>query len=52
MEKEAGACTMTAISEETAQNSFCQCDNVLERPYLKTRANMDENRTGRFWCLS
>jgi hypothetical protein len=50
LEDSAGACTMTAISEQTAQNSFCKCDNVLERPNLKTKANMDKNRTGKFWC--
>lgn len=52
LEDAAGACTMTAISEETAQNSFCKCDNVLERPNLKTKANMDMDRTGKFWCAS
>jgi len=52
LEENAGPCTMTAISEETAQNSFCKCDSVLERPNLRTVANMDENRTGRFWCSS
>ena len=50
LEDAAGACTMTAISETTAQNSFCKCDNVLERPNLKTKANMDMDRTGKFWC--
>lgn len=50
LEERAGSCTMTAISEETAQKSFCKCDNVLERPNLKTMGNMDEGRTGKFWC--
>jgi len=49
-EANAGSCTMTAISEETAQNSFCKCDNVLERPNLKTKPNFDSGRTGKFWC--
>jgi hypothetical protein len=52
LEKNAGSCTMTAISEDTAQNSFCQCNNVLERPILETKPNMDVNRTGKFWCSS
>jgi hypothetical protein len=52
LEKTSGACSMTAISEKTAQNDFCKCDNVLERSNLKTKANMDENRTGKFWCAS
>ena len=52
LESQAGSCTMTAISEETAQNSYCECNNVLERPNLQTKPNMDENRTGKFWCLS
>lgn len=52
LEEDAGACTMTAISENTAQKSFCQCNNVLERPILQTKPNMDENRTGKFWCSS
>ena len=50
LESQAGSCTMTAISEETAQNSYCECNNVLERPNLQTKPNMDENRTGKFWC--
>jgi hypothetical protein len=52
MEKNAGACTMTAISKETAQDSFCQCDNVLDRPNLMTSPNLDKDRTGKFWCSS
>jgi hypothetical protein len=52
LEKNAGSCTMTAISDETAQNSYCKCDNVLSRPNLMTSANMDKDRTGRFWCSS
>jgi len=52
LEDGAGACTMTAISEDTAQNSYCECDNVLGRPKLVTKPNMDENKTGKFWCTS
>jgi hypothetical protein len=52
LEKEAGACTMTAISEETAQNSYCECNNVLERPFLKTKAVFDKDYSGKFWCSS
>jgi len=51
MESEAGACTMTAISENTAQNSYCKCDNVLERPVLNTKPKNDKNRGGKFWCI-
>jgi hypothetical protein len=41
---------MTAISEDTAQDSFCKCDNVLDKSILKTKANFDRNHTGKFWC--
>lgn len=50
LENEAGACTMTAISEDTAQNSYCECNNVLERPVLKTKAVYDKDYSGKFWC--
>jgi hypothetical protein len=50
LEEKAGACTKTAISEDTAQNSYCQCNNVLERPILKTKALFDKNQSGKFWC--
>lgn len=50
LEKNAGACTMTAISEETAQNSYCECNNVLERPVLKTKPVYDKDYSGKFWC--
>jgi hypothetical protein len=50
LEKKAGACTKTAISEDTAQNSYCQCNNVLERPILKTKASLNKNYDGKFWC--
>jgi len=50
LENEAGACTKTAISEDTAQNSYCECNNVLERPVLKTKAVNDKDHSGKFWC--
>jgi len=50
LEENAGPCSMTAISEETAQNSFCKCDTTLDRPYLQTKSNFDTDRTGKFWC--
>jgi hypothetical protein len=50
LEKEAGACTKTAISEDTAQNSYCECNNVLERPILKTKPVFDKDYHGKFWC--
>jgi len=52
LESQAGPCSMTAISEDTAQNSFCVCDKVLDKPHLKTKAMMDDDRTGKFWCSS
>lgn len=51
VEARSGACTMTAISEETAQKSFCLCDNVLERPVLHTKPENDKNRGGKYWCM-
>jgi hypothetical protein len=50
LEKKAGACTKTAISEDTAQNSYCNCNNVLERPVLKTTSVNDKDHSGKFWC--
>lgn len=52
LEEEAGACTKTAISENTAQNSYCKCDNNLDKSILQTKALMDKNRGGKFWCSS
>jgi len=49
LEEKAGACSMTAISEDTAQNSYCKC-TVLERPVLKTKAVKDDDRSGKYWC--
>ena len=50
LEANAGSCSMTAISEDTAQDSYCNCNNVLERPNLKTKANFDKDHSGKFWC--
>jgi hypothetical protein len=50
LESSAGACTMTAISEDTAQNSYCNCNNVLERKVLHTKPNNDKDKGGKFWC--
>lgn len=52
LEAEAGPCTMTAISEDTAMNSYCKCDNVLERPKLMTKPVYDKDFSGKFWCSS
>ena len=37
-------------SEQTANKTFCKCDNILERPYLKTKAMNDKDHSGKFWC--
>jgi hypothetical protein len=52
LESQAGPCTMTAISEDTAQKSYCNCDNVLERPNLMTKPTYDKDLGGKFWCSS
>lgn len=50
LEKNAGACAKTTVSEDTAQNSFCKCNNGLDQATLKTKPVFDEDYRGKFWC--
>ena len=50
LDENAGSCSMSTISEQTANKTFCKCDNILERPYLKTKAMNDKDHSGKFWC--
>ena len=50
LDDNAGPCSMSNISEQTANKTFCECNNVLERPYLKTKPMNDKDHSGKFWC--